>query len=175
MDVGGQRGGCQQLSQRKGACFLLNKKEASSGFDPSEWWWREERWASRECLWLPAIGTWGYPIQAYKWLEAMSVMFPISMAPEPHSSISEEFLHSIILRPKKPLGSWNHVKPLLSMNKAWMDECSARLQPLVDQYKHRQHQTFAIEKFRDLIVTTRSCPGGKNISLKKKTFYRIDS
>ena len=27
----GQRGGCQQLSQRKGACFLFNKKEASSG------------------------------------------------------------------------------------------------------------------------------------------------
>jgi len=30
-DVGGQRGGCQQLSQRKGACFLLDKKEALSG------------------------------------------------------------------------------------------------------------------------------------------------
>ena len=30
-DVGGQRGGCQHLSQRKGACFLLNKKEALSG------------------------------------------------------------------------------------------------------------------------------------------------
>ena len=30
-DVGGQKGGCQQLSQRKGACFLLNKKEALSG------------------------------------------------------------------------------------------------------------------------------------------------
>jgi len=24
-------GGCQHLSQRKGACFLLNKKEALSG------------------------------------------------------------------------------------------------------------------------------------------------
>jgi len=35
-DVGGQRGGCQQLSQRKGAVFLLNKKDASSGIDPSE-------------------------------------------------------------------------------------------------------------------------------------------
>ena len=31
-DVGGQRGGCQQLWQRKGACFLLKKKEALSGF-----------------------------------------------------------------------------------------------------------------------------------------------
>ena len=30
-DVGGQRGDCQQLSQRKGACFLLNKIEALSG------------------------------------------------------------------------------------------------------------------------------------------------
>ena len=30
-DVGGQRGGCQQLSHRKGACFLLNKKKALIG------------------------------------------------------------------------------------------------------------------------------------------------
>ena len=30
-DVGRQRGGCQQLLQRKSACFLLNKKEALSG------------------------------------------------------------------------------------------------------------------------------------------------
>jgi len=60
----------------------------------------------------------------------------IFMAPGPHSSISEGFLHSIILRPKKPLGSWNLVNPLLRMNEAWMDECAARLQPLVDQYKY---------------------------------------
>ena len=46
------------------------------------------------------------------------------------------------------------------MNEVWMDECAARLQPLVDQYKLR-HQTFAIEKFQDLIVTTPSCPGDK--------------
>ena len=44
------------------------------------------------------------------------------------------------------LGSWNLVNPLLSMNEAWMDECAARLQPLVDQYKPKQHQTFAKEK-----------------------------
>ena len=31
MDVGGQRGGCNQLSHRKGACVILNKKEALSG------------------------------------------------------------------------------------------------------------------------------------------------
>ena len=73
-------------------------------------------------------------------------MFPISMAPRPHSSISEEFLHSIILRPKKPLGSWNLVTSLLRMNEAWIDECATRLQPLVNQYKPIQHQTFAIEK-----------------------------
>ena len=63
-------------------------------------------------------------------------MFLISMAPGPHSSISEEFLHSIILRPKKPLGSWNLANPLLSMNEGWIDEYAARLQPLVDQYKN---------------------------------------
>ena len=49
------------------------------------------------------------------------------------------------------------------MNEAWMDECAARLQPLVDQYKLKQHQTFEIEKFQDLIVTTPSCPGDKKI------------
>ena len=76
----------------------------------------------------------------------MSVMFPICMAPWPHSRISEEFLHSITLRPKKPLGNWNLVNPLISMNEAWRDECAARLQLLVDQYKPRKHQTFAIEK-----------------------------
>jgi len=48
--------------------------------------------------------------------------FPISMAPG-LSSISEEFIHSIILRPKKPLGSWNLVNPLFSINEAWMDVC----------------------------------------------------
>ena len=57
-------------------------------------------------------------------------MFPVCMAPGPHSSISEEFLHSIILRPKKPLGSWNLVNHHLSTNEAWIDECVARLQPL---------------------------------------------
>jgi len=30
-DVGGQRGGCQQLSQQMVVCILLNKKEAISG------------------------------------------------------------------------------------------------------------------------------------------------
>ena len=90
--------------------------------DSSEWWWREERWTSRESLWLPAIGTWVYPIRAYKWLGAMSVMFSVCKAPGPHSSISRKFLHSIILKPKKPLGSWNLVNPLLSMNMCgWMN------------------------------------------------------
>ena len=64
-DVGGQRGGCQQLSQRKGACFLLNKKEALSELiqvnDDEE---RNGGQAGR--VWLPAIGTWGYPILAYR-------------------------------------------------------------------------------------------------------------
>ena len=59
--------------------------------------------------------------------------------------------------------NWNLVNPLLRMNEAWMDECAARLQPLVDKYKPIQYQTFAIEKIRDLIVTTRSCPEDKQI------------
>ena len=46
------------------------------------------------------------------------VMFPISTAPEPHSSISEEFLHYTFLRPMKPIGSWNLVSPLLRINEA---------------------------------------------------------
>ena len=62
-------------------------------------------------------------------------MFPVCNAPGPHSSISEEFLHSTILMSKKPLGSWNLVSPILRINEAWMDECAARLQPLADQYK----------------------------------------
>ena len=78
------------------------------------------------------------------------MMFPVCKAPD--SRISEEFLHSTILRPKKHIGSWNLVN---------MDECAARLEPLIDQYKPIQHQTFEIEIFIDLIVTTRSSPGDK--------------
>jgi len=86
----------------------------------------------------------------------------------PHSSISEGFLHSIFSGLRRILGSWYLVNPLLNMNEAWMDECAARLQPLADQYKNPlQHQTFTIEKFRDFIVTIRSCPGDKKISFKK--------
>ena len=76
----------------------------------------------------------------------MSVMFPVFKAPGPHSSISEEFLHFIILRPKKSLGKWNFVNPLLSMNEAWKDECAARLQPLVDQYKLKKTPNFRNRK-----------------------------
>ena len=40
-----------------------------------------------------------------------------------------------------------------------MDECVARLQPLVDKYKDTDNTNR-----NDLIVTTRSCPGDKKIS-----------
>ena len=130
-------------------CVLSTQQERSfMWIDPSEWWWREEWWISRENLWLPAIGTWGYPIRSYKWLRAMSVMFPVCMVPGPHSSISEELLHFIILRPKKPLG-------------LRIIEC--------------KHQTFAIEKFRDFIITSQSCPRGKKIFLKKILEYTLTS
>ena len=58
IDVGGQRAGCPQLSKRKGACFLLNKKEALSDFiqvNDDE----ERNGGQAGSLWLPAIGTWG--------------------------------------------------------------------------------------------------------------------
>ena len=70
-------------------------------------------------------------VDSYRYLGESN---PICMAPGPHSRISDEFLHSIILRPKKPWGNSHLVNPLLSMNEAWMDECAARLQPLVNQY-----------------------------------------
>ena len=57
-------------------------------------------------------------------------MFPISMAPGPHSSISEGFLHSLFSGLRRILGSWILVS-LLSMNEEWMYKCAARLQPLV--------------------------------------------
>ena len=63
----------------------------------------------------------------------MSVMFPVSKAPGPHSSKSEEFLHSIFSGLRRILGSWILVSPLLRMTEVRMDECAARLQPLVDQ------------------------------------------
>ena len=63
---------------------------------------------------------------------------------------------------RRILGSWNLVNPLLSINEAWMDECAARLQPLADQYKNPDNTKLSHQKkFRDLIVTTRSCPGDK--------------
>ena len=148
-------------------CMLSTQQERNFiWIDPSEWWRREKWWTSRESLRLPVIGTWGYPIWAYTPKEAMSVMFPIYMAPRPQFSISEEFLHSIILRPKKPLFSWNLVNPLLSMNEAWMDKCAARLRPLADQYKPRQHQSCTLKKFWDLSITTQSCSGDKKSHLK---------
>jgi len=101
--IGGQGGDKSTTFTAKGCVLSTQQEKSFKWTDPSEWWWKEERLTSRKRLWLPAIGTWGYPIRAYKWLGAMSVMFPVCMTPGPHSSISEEFLHSIILRPKKQL------------------------------------------------------------------------
>ena len=131
-------------SERVRAFYPTRKKLSGliqANDDEERRWWRKERWNSKESPWLPAIGTSGYPIWAYTWLGAMSAIFPVCKAPGPHSSISEEFLHSTILRPKKPLGSWSLVNLLLSINEAWMDECAARLQPLVDKYKPMSHIT----------------------------------
>ena len=61
------------------ACMLSTQQERSlKWIDPGKWWWREDRWTSRESLWLPAnrhqearmhyTHAWRYPIWAYKWL-----------------------------------------------------------------------------------------------------------
>jgi len=131
-------------------CVLSTRQERRFNWiDTSEWWWREERWTSRDSPWLPDIGTWRYPIQAYKWVWVWHPgLIPVNQKNScTHFSQAHEALRQLDL-----------VNPLLSMNEAWMDECAARLQPLVDQYKSRQNQIFIIEKFRDLIVTTRFCP-----------------
>ena len=55
----------------------------------------------------------------------------------------------------KPLGSWNLVNPLLSMNEAWIDEYAARLQPLVDQYKTQTTPNFCNRKIPDHVLGTK--------------------
>ena len=97
---------------------------------------------------MPAIGTWpGLSNPGLQMIGSNECDVPCCMAPGRASFQYIRRMHTIILRPKKPLGSWNLVNPLLRMNEAWMDECAARLQPLVDQYKPIQHQTFAKEIF----------------------------
>jgi len=54
------------------------------------------------------------------------------------------------------------------MNEAWMDECAARLQLLVDKYKPRQHQTFAIEKIPRFDRNNPIMSWGQKKSLLKK-------
>ena len=104
----------------KGFVLTTQQERIFKWIDPSEWWWKEERWTSRESLRLPAIGMWRYPLRTYKLLR---VMFPVCKAPEPHPVWRIPALY--YFRPKKSLGSWNLVNPLLSMNEAWMDECAA--------------------------------------------------
>ena len=54
---------------------------------------------------------------------------------------------------------WN---PTPSMNKTWMDECAARLKPMVDQYP--DNTKLSDRKISRLNrITTRSCPGDKKI------------
>ena len=42
----------------KGCVISTQQERSFKWIDPSEWWWREERWTSMESLWLPAIGYW---------------------------------------------------------------------------------------------------------------------
>ena len=88
----------------KGCIFLLNKKKLE--MDWSKWMMMKRGKIDKQGESMVASYRYlGVSIRAYKWFGAISVMFPICVAPGPHSTISEEFLHSIILRPKKQLES----------------------------------------------------------------------
>ena len=125
--------GCRRAEGRlstslaaKGCVLTTQQERIFKWIDLSEWWWKEERWTSRESLRLPCM--WRYPIRAYKLLREM---FPVYRHP---SLIPVWRIPALYyFRPKKFLSIWILVNPLLSMNEAWMDECAARLQPLVDQ------------------------------------------
>ena len=54
------------------------------------------------------------------------------------------------------------------MNEAWMNECAARLQPPVDQYKPRQQQTFALENILKFDRNNPIMSWGQKKSLLKK-------
>ena len=91
-------------------CGLSTQQERSfKWIDPCE----ESKGGKADCAW-------GYPIRAYKWLGAMSVKFFCPLAPGPHSRISEEFLPSIILRPKKQLESYQPYSPYECSVDGWM-------------------------------------------------------
>ena len=64
------------------------------------------------------------------------------------------------------------LESLLRINEAWMDECAARLQPLGDQYKPRQHQTFATEKTSRFDRNNPIMSWGQNKSLLKKICFK---
>ena len=77
-------GACQQLSERKGACFLLNKKEALSGLiqvndDEEKNRVKKQGESMAGCHGYRYLGVSNPGLQM---LGGMSVMFPISMAPE---------------------------------------------------------------------------------------------
>ena len=110
-DVGGQRGGCQQLSQWKGACFLLNKKEAKVELIQVN----DDGERKGGAGWVYGATTSFRNLEVSNSGSKMigSNKCDVCKAPGPHSSISEEFLYSPILRPKKP---FYPVNPLLSIN-----------------------------------------------------------
>ena len=109
-----------------------------------------------------------FPIPAYKWLGAMSVMFPVCTAPGASFQYIRRIPCTLLFSGlRSPLAA--EILSALFWQDKWSVDgwiCCQITNPWQINAKPIQHQTFAIEKFRDSIVTTRSCPRDKNISFK---------
>ena len=132
-------------------CVLATLQERSlKWIDPTEPWWREEWWTSRDASYR-YLGVTNPGLQMLGSKEC-DVFY------QHGTQASFQYIRRIpalyFFRPKKKQLEFCQ----RSSQDEWMDECAARLQPLVNQFKPRQ-------KFRDLIVKTRSCPGDKKKSL----------
>ena len=142
-DVRGQRGGCQQLSHRTGACFLLNKKEALENW--SKWMMMKREKVDKQGVSMVA---------GYRYLGLSNPGLKNDWEPLVWCFLSVWHPGLIRVYQKNSCtllfsglrSSWNLVNPLLSMNEAWMDECAARLQINITQitpnFRNRKNLRF---------------------------------
>ena len=101
---------------------------------------------------MPAIGTWRYPIRAYNLTKkAGSSECNASCLYGTRASFHHKnSFAGLFSRPSNFQTAWIHMPGLfLACNKVWMDECTAKSDPLADQYNNPIHQQriFAIETY----------------------------